>query len=262
VTTATDSRIDFKGIKHHYERDGVAHIPAVFSKAEMDRLRALAFWGLGRTDRDEPYRSGRRIQMAPGDGVFPAIQFWPALDNWVLDEVRKDPRIQDVVRSVLGDDVRQLNNQLYYRMRGDGDAFGWHRDSVFRKGMSETFAPGTDYLQTVVAVDTVNSRNGGMYFDTAGDDSLLEMVDKENLRTEPDVDLRPRTVYEYAMASGDMLIWNARTPHASRCNRSDLGRMTYMNGFAKTSGCQSGAWPDYLVGGELAEVDPERIPYQ
>ena len=240
----------------------MAYIPQVFGKAEMDRLRLFAFENLGSLG-GQPYRSGERLQEVHDSRFgWPAIWFWPSISSTWFDEVRSDTRIQSIVQHILGDDVRQLNNQLYYRMQGDGDAFNWHQDNLFRKGMSESFDPGTDYLQTIIAVDSVDKRNGGLYFDTAGNDSLLDMSSKETLRDEPDVDHRPRTVYEYAMKPGDMLIWNANTPHASRCNWSDRGRMTYMNGFAKASGCQTGVWPDYLVDGEIATVDPERIPYE
>jgi len=259
VDTATiDAHIDLDGMRHQYERDGVAYIPSVFGKAEMDRLRLFAFEQLGHLDMQKHYRSGERIQST-GPECWPSIWFWPSISTGWFEKVRTDTRIQSIVQHILGDDVRQLNNQLYFRMQGDGDAFNWHQDCVFRKGMSESFDPGTDYLQTVIAIDRVNSRNGGLQFQP-GVTRDLELG-REDLRGVTPADIKAPGRYEYSLMPGDMLIWNAYTPHASGQNWSDRGRMTYMNGFAKASGCQTGIWPDYLVDGEIAEVDPERIPY-
>ncbi|SVE25403.1 uncharacterized protein METZ01_LOCUS478257, partial [marine metagenome] len=33
--------------------------------------------------------------------------------------------MQNLVRTFLGDDVRQINNQIYFREQGDLDTFAW-----------------------------------------------------------------------------------------------------------------------------------------
>ena len=54
-TAVIDATIDLEVIQYQYERDGVAYIPQVFGKAEMDRLRLFAFENLGSLG-GQPYR--------------------------------------------------------------------------------------------------------------------------------------------------------------------------------------------------------------
>lgn len=252
--------IDSTSIKYQYERDGVAHIPEVFQKYEMDNLRLSALYGLGHSSHDAKYTSGDRVQEISAAGqTFPAIHFWPSVSSLEMEVVRQDHRIKAIVQAILGDDVKQLNNQLYYRMPGDGDCFDWHQDCVFRKGMTDGFDPMTDYLQTIITVDPMHHANGGLCFKPGAYKLGDQAFDRESLRSDPDPESLTGAINT---SSGDMVIWNAYTPHASPKNETSYPRMTYMNGYARADACLEGVWPDYLVGGQSAEVDTATIPYK
>lgn len=263
--------MDLNQAKIDYERDGVALIPGVFTKPETDCIRAaamLSLWGAG---PERPYKSGERLQFklvkcAPGAAIrFPSILFWPALLTDHLNRVRIDPAMVQIVRAFLGPDVKQLNNQVYYRMPGDGDAFNWHQDAMFRKGLAEGHSIGEDYLQTVICVDEMDGGNGGLMFlpgtHKRGD---IHATDKAHLRERPDIFVMTGLGGDKTMipdpSPGDVLIWNVYTVHGSLPNESSRPRMTYMNGFCRAR--SSEAWPWYLKDGVVQPVaDPETIPY-
>jgi len=228
--------------------DGFMKVEGMFSQAEVNSLRASVFEMLHRTGEDRKYREGGRMQWRNG---YPALMFWPRLINWAFDNTTTDHRLAEFVKSELGDDVRQLNNQVYFRLPGDGDAFDWHQDMAFRQNVQ----PGieTAYLQTMICIDPMTVDNGCLWF--------LPGAEEDVARSKP-----PRTEpksfpWEVALTAdpGDLLAWTATAVHGSRKNTSQQSRMTYMNGFAKAEFCE--AWPWYLKGGLLQDCDKALIPY-
>jgi len=262
--------MDLDRAKASYERDGVAQIPGVFTKDETDFIRAEAITSLEGAHPDKPYRSGQRLQtrtVTHGSVTawFPSILFWPALGKGYLDGVRTDPRMQEIVQHFLGPDVKQLNNQVYYRMPGDGDAFNWHQDVMFRKGLADGHSIAEDYLQTVIVVDEQDGNNGALLFKVGshrlGDRKLVE---KAHLRDAPDLrdgglPAEAPEIWRIRAHSGDVLIWSVMSIHGSLPNTSSGPRMTYMNGFCCAR--SSEAWPWYLKAGQIQPADPEAIPY-
>ena len=268
--------MDLEKARIDYERDGVALIPDVFTKQETDFIRVAALGNLNGSDTDKPYRSGQRLQgvvvndFGRMDGQkfrhqFPAILFWPVLGKKgeYLNFIRTDERTSSIVRWFLGDDVKQLNNQVYYRMPGDGDAFNWHQDVMFRKGLAEGHSIAEDYLQTVIVVDEMDGYNAPLIFQKGSHRWMIEtpiLKDRAMLRTQPASTIWPKDRnFPIKANAGDVLIWNVMTIHGSLPNTSTRPRMTYMNGFCRAR--SSEAWPWYLKNGKVQQADPELIPY-
>ena len=113
-----------------YQRDGIAVIRSVFTPSEMNTLRSAAFMALTELGDigHNGYRGKALETVDTGQTKSPALVFWPALASAALDEFRTDPRLQTIVRALLGPDVKQLNNQIYFRLPGDTDSFAWHQD--------------------------------------------------------------------------------------------------------------------------------------
>jgi ectoine hydroxylase-related dioxygenase (phytanoyl-CoA dioxygenase family) len=176
--------------------------------------------------------------------------FWPRLLHKELDNATTDRRMRDFVKSELGDDVRQLNNQVYFRLPGDEDAFDWHQDLAFRQNVQ----PGieTAYLQTMICIDPMTEENGCLWFAPGF---------KAPKQHKPARDTPRHVQGERAVTGqpGDLLAWTVTVAHGSRKNTSQQSRMGYMNGFAKAAFCE--AWPWYLQDGELAHCDKTLIPY-
>jgi ectoine hydroxylase-related dioxygenase (phytanoyl-CoA dioxygenase family) len=197
----------------------------------MQRLRAASFRAIGAV--------GGKMQWHRCHGEqFPALLFWPAKVDHYADFLRRT--MAEGIRIALGNNVRQLTNQFYYRIPGDGDAFNYHRDLMFRDHMHDDWNPATDYLQTVICVDDWTEDNGAIWFT----DEILD-TDLEHLRDDPG-DMRGEMI---AAHSGDVVVWSASVSHASKPNVSQSHRLTYMNGFARAEICDEEAGPWYLKDG-------------
>lgn len=202
---------------------------------------------------DVPYKQGGRLQTEKVDCIdWPAIMFWPSLINETLNGVRCSERLADIVKLILGTgDIKQLNNQLYYRLPGGEDAFDWHTDLMFRRDVESTVVE--DYVQTVIVVDEWIPNNGAMLFN----DDVSLCPSKTALRNEP-TELGHSSILA---SSGDVVTWKVTKPHASFKNNSYISRMTYMNGFCRARSAPD-SWPYYINDGEIQHtIDKDTIPY-
>jgi len=234
-----------------YEDKGVVVIPSVFTEEECDRIKREAY---GITD-DQIRQSG--YKHVPSEQAYnkKSLIFFPALANEYLNSIRTDERMQTLVSQFLGNDVRQINNQIYFREQADLDTFAWHRDTIFRESHVFTSNLATDYLQTVIAVDDITEDNspvefitGSHLWETFDDPVNLRLFNRGNLEGT-----------KYTARKGDMMVWSVMVVHGSEANRSTSSRMTYMNGFCRTR--SAGAYPEYLMDGRIVEnIDPRKIP--
>ena len=238
-------------LKQEYEAKGVVVIPSVFTERECNRIKKEAY---GVTD-NQIKQSG--YKHVPSEQAYnkKSLIFFPALANAYLNDIRIDSRMQWVVSTFLGDDVRQINNQIYFREQDDLDTFAWHRDTIFREDHVFTSGLATDYLQTIIAIDDITKENspvefitGSHLWETFGDPVNLRLFNRGNLEG-----------IKYTARKGDMMIWSVKIVHGSEVNKSTGSRMTYMNGFCRTR--SASAYPDYLVNGNIIKnIDPEKIP--
>ena len=248
------------------QRNGVVKIPGVFALNEMQNLRRAIFETLITTNDQRQYQEGGHIQWRIISGKrWPSIIFWPALINEDLRAIRHASRFIGVIRSFLAGDIRQMNNQVYLRLPGDHDEFNIHQDLMFRREVNNMDLILSSYIQTVVAIDRVDSTNGGVEFFLGSHRAgLLDLVnsDRSNLRS---YDAQTRRRLEkhfepvtFELEPGDMLVWNLLVAHGSRANVSERTRMTYMNGF-----CDSAAsmrWPMFIERGRVVNLNAAMIP--
>ena len=262
-----------------YKRDGVAVIPDVFSWQECQKMRAAGMIALAKIgairEAGYPYNV---LETVLFDGqMFPALLFFPALVEPYLEQVRTDERLVRIVRHFLGDEVKQLNNQFYYRMPGDGDTFAWHQDTYFRKPVEDypSIDENNAYLQTIVAIDDITEDNGPVEYILGshhwGNISILEKREAELSAQPPGaggtVAKRPPLRdfqrgdwrgTKLLMKAGSVLVWSGLVVHCSEQNNSNRTRFTYMNGFARADA--SPKWFYYLKGGVPQPIEPALIP--
>lgn len=163
----------------------------------------------------------------------PALLFWAQDCDLVLWEYANHKKLKDIVFAYLGPDVRQLNNQVYFRESGDEDEFAWHQDISFRTPKSDYKNIESKYLQTIIIVDGMDASNGAIEFipgsQTRGDLNIIPRDNSENGLRKFD---RMGWHGEKVVAEpGDVLIWSVLTIHSSEKNNSGRNRMNYMNGF-------------------------------
>jgi len=231
-----------------YDRDGIAVLPGVFSIEEVNRIRGAALMALSKPN--PYYKQGKYLETK--DDKFPALIFWPSLVEPYLNEIRMNPKLAEIVMAFLGPNVKQLNNQIYFRMPGDKDEFAWHQDVTFRNPRSAYPGIESSYLQTIIVVDEITLENSPVEFirgsQTMGEHDLESKVGVNWMLREFK---RHGLEGEKVLAKpGDVMIWSVMTVHGSEANESQAMRMTYMNGFAKADAAPN-EWPLYLSDGEI-----------
>ena len=238
-------------MKKEYEENGIIVIPSVFSASECDQIKNSAY---SVTD-DQIKAVG--YPHVPSEQAYnrKSLIFFPALAHSYLNEIRISKPMTELVREFIGDDVRQINNQIYFRERGDLDQFAWHQDVMFRENHIFGSDVVDDYFQTIIAVDDITEENGAIEF-IEGSHKTMRIDPPKNLRKFERGDLKGT---KYTAKKGDVLIWSVMIVHGSERNNSESSRMTYMNGFCRTKAARS--YPHYMIRGQVVpQINPAMIP--
>jgi len=242
---------DISKLKNEYLKKGVIVIPNVFTAEECDEIKRQAY-----SIKDEDIKKAG-YPHSPSETAYNkrSLIFFPALANEYVNTIRTDERMVGLVKEFIGDDVRQINNQIYFRESGDEDQFAWHQDIMFREAGSFNGDVENDYFQTIIAIDDITEENGAIEF-IEGSHKTMRIGAPQNLRVFNRGDLKGT---KYTAKKGDVLIWSVLTVHGSEPNKSNKDRMTYMNGFCRTKATKT--YPDYLVNGDIIKsINPTKIP--
>lgn len=227
------------------EAVGFAKIPGVFTPTECDRIRAEAY------KTSVSARDNLQVRRDELGNIRPALLFWPQEHSPYLHQISHSERMKTIVRHFLGPDVRQLNNQIYFRESGDGDEFAWHQDICFRTPPHEFADIENGYLQTVIAIDRISDNAAVEYIHGSHKQGDLGLIPRDD--TERGLRKFVRGFLRGVKATaepGDVLLWHVLTVHGSEQNVSGRHRMTYMNGFAKESAVLNKTkFPQYMMGG-------------
>lgn len=238
-------------MRKEFLEKGIIVIPSVFSSSECDEIKTQAY----SVQDDDIVKAG--YPHNPSEKMYnkKSLIFFPSLCNDYLNSIRIDKRMVELVKEFVGDDVRQINNQIYFREKGDLDEFAWHQDTIFREPNIFNGFVESDYFQTIIAVDDICEENGAIEFiegshlegHAARPPHLREFIRGNKKGT------------KYTAKKGDVMIWSIMIIHGSERNNSNSDRMTYMNGFCKTRAANS--YPHYLVNGKIiSKIDASLIP--
>jgi len=232
-----------------YARDGYAIIRQYFSPADIARIGA-AIDGVyaEAAAHGQSFRHGNLFyKIADGDV---RMAQWPSWRSDVLDEARTDPRFAALLGGMIGDDIKQIINQIHWKRPGGKGDFAFHQDSRFRRPPDAYRNLGASYVQTGLAIDPHNARSGGMRIlpgshrlgaldmeiagavmdNAAAEDTLVALgLDPSGLI---DLDLEP----------GDLALWSPYLVHGSSTNRADHHRRFYINGYVRAADCDRGEW--------------------
>jgi ectoine hydroxylase-related dioxygenase (phytanoyl-CoA dioxygenase family) len=250
-----------------YQRDGYAIIRGVFSAQEiaeigaaMDQVHAEGV-AHGRS-----FRHGNLFyNVACGGDGRPVVRMvqWPSYHQAVLNRVRTDPRIAAILEPLIGDDLKQIINQLHWKTPGSAGDFAWHQDSRFRKPDGAYRNLATSYVQTGLAIDPHTPESGAMRLVRGSHMAGTIDLDRstEVLGTAMDdavlgaVGLADRPIDDLVLAPGDLALWNPYLVHASGQNRADHQRRLYINGYVRAEDCDRGEWA--FRGGMPVPFGPE-----
>jgi ectoine hydroxylase-related dioxygenase (phytanoyl-CoA dioxygenase family) len=240
-----------KNYKQTYEEKGVVVIPNIFTKEECDEIKRQAY----KITDEEIKNAG--YPHSPSEMAYnkKSLVFFPSLCNDYLNKIRTDDRMVNIVKDFIGDNVRQINNQIYFREANDKDQFAWHQDIMFREDKIFKDDVENDYLQTIIAIDDIDLENGAIEF-IESSHKMARIDVPDNLRV---FNRKEWSGVKYVAPKGSVMIWSVLIVHGSEPNLSKRDRMTYMNGFCRTKSANT--YPYYLVDGQVVKkIDPKLIP--
>ena len=238
-----------------YRERGYAVVRGVFSEAEVAALQAAFDRIRAQGERfGATFRHGNVLfafGRDPALGPILRMAQWPAYFDAILDAVRVDRRMFEIVRPLLGDDVKQIINQLHWKPPGAAQAeFGYHQDIRFRRPREAYRAPERSYVQTGIAVDPHRRENGAMTL-LAGSHRAGELAFPANSRVMETAKsdealahagLDPAAGVDLELDPGDVALWGLFTVHGSGPNRSPIDRRFYLNGYVAAADCDRGEW--------------------
>ena len=239
----------------HYHEFGYAVIKGVFGPGDVhelaqafDRVQARALGHHGSFRHQNVF-----FQVAQDRALGRIVRYvqWPSYFDAVLARFRTDRRLLDIVEPLLGDDLKQIINQMHWKPPGaEMVEFGYHQDIRFRRPRSAYREPAQSYVQTAIAIDPHRRENGAMTV-YPGSHKLGELKFPENGRimsqSKNDTDLLavgldPSKLVDLILDPGDVAFWNLNTVHGSGSNSTTMDRRVYLNGYVKADTCDRGEW--------------------
>ncbi|PJI42493.1 phytanoyl-CoA dioxygenase family protein [Ferrovibrio sp.] len=240
-------------LRQTYARDGYAVIRGLFSPAEVaeiaqgfDRMQTAGL-ALGRS-----FRHGNllfRLGDDPHLGRILRMVQWPSWRDALLDHVRLDLRFAAVLRPLIGDNLKQIINQMHWKPPGAAKVeFAYHQDSRFRRPAHAFRDLANSYVQTGLAIDAHTRASGAMRvipgshlmgdLGLGADGPILDQtMQDDTLRA---VGLDPAAALDLELAPGDLALWSPYLVHGSGVNVTAADRRLYINGYVRSMDCDRG----------------------
>lgn len=235
-------------------RDGYAIVRGFFETAEIartsDALDQLYAEGVAHR---RCFRHGNLFynvaQNDAGEALVRMVQ-WPSYHQPVLDAVRLDTRFARLLAPLIGNDLKQIINQVHWKAPGSLGDFAWHQDSKSRRPSAAFRNLATSYVQTGLAIDPHTTESGCLRFipgshlrgdlRMSGETHSLGAAMKESALEA--VGLHAADAIEVLLQPGDLALWSPYLVHGSGTNRSHHRRRFYINGYVRASDCDRGEW--------------------
>lgn len=238
----------------HYWREGYAVIRGLFDADEIGEIAAAAD-----QVQAEGVRHGRSFRhgnlfynVATGDDGDPLVRMvqWPSYHQVVLNRVRLDRRIARLLEPIIGRNLKQIINQIHWKVPGSLGDFAWHQDSRSRRPASAYRKLAASYVQTGLAIDPHRPESGGMRFiprshrrgDLGMDCSRKALGTAMSDKALDAVGLSESEAVDLMLEPGDLALWSPYLVHGSGTNRSGHQRRFYINGYVRAADCDRGEW--------------------
>lgn len=250
-----------------YWRDGYAVIRGLFDPEEIRAIGAAADQVHAEgVAHGRSFRHGNLFyNVAEGPEGAPMVRMaqWISYHQPVLNGVRLDPRMAEILEPLIGGDLKQIINQIHWKAPGASNDFAWHQDSRFREPREAFRNLGASYVQTGLAIDPHRPESGCLRFvggshargsfdlDCAGEVLGTPMSD-EALEA---AGLSAADVVDLLLEPGDLALWSPYLVHGSGENRSSHRRRLYINGYVRAEDCDRGEWA--FRGGSPVPFGPE-----
>jgi ectoine hydroxylase-related dioxygenase (phytanoyl-CoA dioxygenase family) len=239
----------------HYWREGYAVVRGFFDAAEIAEIGgALDQLYSEGAAHGRCFRHGNLFYNVARerDGSEPLVRMvqWPSYHQPVLNAVRLDTRFVELLEPLIGDNLKQIINQVHWKAPGSLGDFAWHQDSRFRRPPEAYRNLATSYVQTGLAIDPHTPESGCMRFiprsHLRGD--LGMDCSKKAMGTAPtddaleSVGLSGDEAVSVVLEPGDLALWSPYLVHGSGTNTSGHKRRLYINGYVRDEDCDRGEW--------------------
>jgi ectoine hydroxylase-related dioxygenase (phytanoyl-CoA dioxygenase family) len=238
----------------HYWRDGYAIVRGFFSADEIaeisDALDQLYAEGIA---HGRCFRHGNLFynvaRDSSGEPLTRMVQ-WPSYHQPMLNHVRLDARFAELLEPLIGNDLKQIINQVHWKAPGSLGDFAWHQDSRFRRPASAYRNLARAYVQTGLAIDPHTRQSGCMRIiprshmrgDLAMDSSKLVLGRAMTDAALREVGLSAGDAVDLLLDPGDLALWSPYLVHGSGENLSNHRRRLYINGYVRAVDCDRGEW--------------------
>jgi ectoine hydroxylase-related dioxygenase (phytanoyl-CoA dioxygenase family) len=203
-----------------YEQDGFLVTQSAFGEAELAPVRAAieVAWAQRKTERT-------RAEEARWDRLRPEL---PRLHRTsdAAAEFCRSPVFAAIAGAFLGPDADMMWNQAHVKAVDEEGmtTFPWHQDGAY----AEMEKPTT--LSCWVALTRCDARNGAMIMAPGSHRSLLPHHWDDELKYMACE--APANVRQLELAVGQIVVFGARTAHASPPNRGTAPRFGYSLSFS------------------------------
>jgi ectoine hydroxylase-related dioxygenase (phytanoyl-CoA dioxygenase family) len=252
MTTASQFAADTPAYVRDYWERGYAIVRGVIAPDEIAELRE-AF--------DRTYAEGLRlgrtwrhqnrlfwVNQHPTVGRFVSGCQWQAWADPVLDRFRTHPKLMALLQPLIGVHLKQIINQMHWKVPGTGYTWGLHQDVRSRKPEHCFRELATSYVQTGLAIDRHWAGNGAMqvipFSHRRGDlriDGGAAHHDDTRESAVAQVGIDPREAVSVEMEPGDIALWGPYLIHGGGINSTpDNFRRLYINGYVKADNCDRG----------------------
>ena len=242
------------GVLADYWRDGYAVVRGLFGSEEIARIAAA-------TEQlyDEGVRHGRsfrhgnlfyNVAHAADDQPLVRMVQWPSYHQPVLNRVRLDRRIGRLLEPLIGRNLKQIINQVHWKVPGSLGDFAWHQDSRSRRPKWAFRNLADSYVQTGLAIDPHGPESGGMRFiprshlhgDLGMDCSTKALGTAMSDGALETIGLSAADAVDLVLEPGDLALWSPYLVHGSGQNSSGHRRRFYINGYVRARDCDRGEW--------------------
>ena len=238
----------------HYWREGYAIVRGFFSADEVSEIAEAAnqIYAEGVSHGRSFRHANLFYNVAPGGDGDPLVRMaqWPSYHQPLLNRVRLDMRIAEVLEPLIGRNLKQIINQIHWKAPGSLGDFAWHQDSKSRRPASAFRNLADSYVQTGIALDPHTPESGCLRFipgshlrgDLQMDCSTHSLgVAMKDAALEA-VGLSADDAIDVLLEPGDLAVWSPYLVHGSGTNRSGHKRRFYINGYVRAEDCDRGEW--------------------
>ncbi|MFC5410343.1 phytanoyl-CoA dioxygenase family protein [Larkinella bovis] len=209
-----------------YQRDGYVVVRNLFSKAEVERLYAVAVGDevLSRKTYDRVDASGLKTRLA----------LWYTLDDSVYSKLARSARIVNAVEQLLGGPAAHYHSKLMQKEPRTGGAWEWHQDYGYWYKNNGFLFP--DMLSALTALTPATRENGCLQM-IKGSHRMGrvehgftgEQIGADAEKVNEALKIMPLEYLE--MEPGDTAFFHCNTLHASAANLSDKPRWSIITAY-------------------------------